>query len=201
MKKDSLMYTVIFSFAITFVLVFILSLASSFTGPRVKKNQSIAIARAYLLAAGVKIDDTSDISSLFTKIFKVDSPGTKPLEANIAGKDVIVSPFSGQGLWGTITGVIAVDTAFNHIVGLEITSHSETPGLGGRIEEDWFKNQFKGESITNDIKVVQSGGMGDTDPDNGILDGVVGATRTSESMQNIVNKTINLLKTGGDTNE
>lgn len=194
MKKDSLSYTVIFSFIITFTLVFILSLASSFTDKRVEKNKSIAVARAYLLAGGIELDEKSDIAMLFESTFKLDSPGTEPLEANINGKNIVVSPFSGQGLWGTITGVIAVDAGFSNIIGLEITSHSETPGLGGRIEEDWFKDQFKGETITNDIKVVQSGGMGDTDPNNGILDGITGATRTSESIQNIINKQIRTLK-------
>lgn len=194
MKKDSLMYTVIFSFTITFILVFILSLASSSTNKIVEKNERITVARAYLLASGVNIDENSDITSLFTKTFGVESPGIDPLKANIEGHDIIVSPFSGQGLWGTITGVIAVNANFSNIVGFEITSHSETPGLGGRIEEDWFKDQFKGETLANDIKIVQSGGMGDSDPNNGILDGVTGATRTSESVQIIINKQIRALK-------
>ena len=194
MKKDSLFYTVIFSFTITFILVFILSLASSYTKERVEKNNALTIARAYLLASGVEIDQNSDIDKLFRETFKTGTPGSKPLTAEINGSTVIASPFSGKGLWGTITGVISVDNTFSRIVGIEITSHSETPGLGGRIEEGWFKEQFRGESISGDIMVVQSGGMGDTDPDNGILDGITGATRTSESIQNIINNQVRTLK-------
>jgi len=196
MRKDSLIYTVTFSFSITFILVLILALASSFTSKKVEQNKRIAVARAYLLAGGIEIDESSDIQKLFTGTFKKESPGTEPLRADIDGNKLIVSPFSGQGLWGTITGVIALDSTFSRIIGVEITSHSETPGLGGRIDEPWFKDQFKGESIEEGIRVVQSGGMGDTDPDNGILDGITGATRTSESMQNIINKQVGLLREG-----
>ncbi len=196
MKKDSLVYTVIFSFTITFILVFILSMAAAYTGERVEKNQALSTARAYLLASGVEVQEGTNIEELFRKTFNVDTPSSDPITAMINDVPVIVSPFSGKGLWGTITGVIAVDNTFNRIVGMEITSHSETPGLGGRIEEEWFKEQFRGESISEDIVVVQSGGMGDTDPDNGILDGITGATRTSESMQNIINNQVKTLKEG-----
>lgn len=196
MKKDSLVYTVIFSFTITFILVFILSMAAAYTRERVEKNQALSTARAYLLASGVEVQEGTDIEKLFRQTFNMDSPGSDPIHAVVDGLPVIVSPFSGKGLWGTITGVIAVDNTFSRIVGMEITSHSETPGLGGRIEEDWFKEQFRGESISTDIMVVQSGGMGDTDPDNGVLDGITGATRTSESMQNIVNSQIKVLREG-----
>lgn len=196
MKKDSLVYTVIFSFTITFILVFILSLAAAYTGERVEKNQALSTARAYLLASGIEIEEGANVEELFRKTFNMDTPGSEPIRAVVGDLPVIVSPFSGKGLWGTITGVIAVDNTFSRIVGMEITSHSETPGLGGRIEEDWFKEQFRGESISTDIMVVQSGGMGDTDPDNGILDGITGATRTSESMQNIINNQVKTLKEG-----
>lgn len=194
MKKDSLFYTVVFSFSITFILVFILSLAASYTRERVEKNNALTTAKAYLLASGVEVDQSSDIDKLFRQTFKTSTPGSEPLTAKINDTTVIASPFSGKGLWGTITGVIAVDNTFSRIVGIEITSHSETPGLGGRIEEEWFKEQFRGESISSDIMVVQSGGMGDTDPDNGILDGITGATRTSESIQSIINSQVRTLK-------
>ena len=200
MKRDSLFYTVVFSFSITFILVFILSLASSYTRERVERSRSIAVAKAYLLAGGVEIDEGSDIEKIFADTFKTATPTGAPLEAKVHGRSIIVSPFSGKGLWGTINGVIALETDYSRIIGVEITSHTETPGLGGRIDEKWFKDQFKGEVIDEDIKIVQSGGMGDTNPDNGILDGITGATRTSESMQNIINDQIKSLK-GGDLYE
>ncbi|MDM8548604.1 FMN-binding protein [Desulfobacterales bacterium HSG2] len=40
----------------------------------------------------------------------------------------------------------ALDSDFN-LLGLEIMSHEEDPGLGGEIEREYFKNQFKGKSF------------------------------------------------------
>ncbi len=79
-----------------------------------------------------------------------------------------------------------------------ITSYNklnhETPGLGGRIDEAWFKEQFKGEYAANGIVVKHGGSGGDTDPDNGQVDGITGASRTSDSIQVIVNQQIDKIK-------
>ncbi len=42
--------------------------------------------------------------------------------------------------------MLALDPTFT-IIGLDITEHEEDPGLGGEIEQDYFKNQFKGKSF------------------------------------------------------
>jgi electron transport complex protein RnfG len=40
--------------------------------------------------------------------------------------------------------MLAVNPDFS-LVGLEILEHEEDPGLGAEIEQDYFKNQFKGK--------------------------------------------------------
>ncbi|MCK5735709.1 MAG: FMN-binding protein, partial [Spirochaetaceae bacterium] len=61
----------------------------------------------------------------------------------------------------------------------------------GRIEEDWFKDQFRGEVIPeNGITVRKGEGGSDKDPDNGVVDGVTGASLTSTAMEVIVNNQI-----------
>ena len=72
---------------------------------------------------------------------------------------------------------------------------NETPGLGGRINEPWFKNQFEGEEIPADgIEVRALEGEGDPDATNGVVDSITGATRTSESIESIVNNQIEQLR-------
>ena len=117
--------------------------------------------------------------------------GESIVKADINGNILLVKQFSGQGLWGTVTGVIAVNRDVSRIIGLDIISHEETPGLGGRIEEDWFKDQFRGEAIPDSgIKVKKGEGGSDNNPDNGIVDGVTGASLTSAAMEVIVNNQI-----------
>jgi H+/Na+-translocating ferredoxin:NAD+ oxidoreductase subunit G len=55
-----------------------------------------------------------------------------------------------------IRAMLALDPSFR-VIGLEIMEHEEDPGLGGEIEQDYFKNQFKGKSLEKmkGLKVVK----------------------------------------------
>jgi Na+-transporting NADH:ubiquinone oxidoreductase subunit C len=67
---------------------------------------------------------------------------------------------------------------------------NETPGLGGRITEQWFKNQLRGLRIVDGTIRVGAPGEGTSDKEDGIIDSVTGATRTSESMGTIFDREI-----------
>lgn len=56
-------------------------------------------------------------------------------------------PGAFPGFKTFISVMLALDPSFT-ILGLEIMEHEEDPGLGGEIEQDYFKNQFKGKSFT-----------------------------------------------------
>jgi electron transport complex protein RnfG len=49
-----------------------------------------------------------------------------------------------QGFKTFVNVMLAVDPAFT-ILGLEVLEHEEDPGLGAEIDQDYFKNQFKGK--------------------------------------------------------
>jgi len=57
---------------------------------------------------------------------------------------VLMGKFSGFKTF--IHALVALNPDFG-ITGMEITSHEEDPGLGGEIEKEYFKNQFKGKSV------------------------------------------------------
>ncbi len=194
MKKDGLIYTVIVSIVSAFLFVFLLSLAYGATKGKVEENQKLAEARAYLVAAGIEVDEEMDIEAAFDTYFPNFNTDSAYQTTTVNGKSVVVSPFLGNGLWGTITGVLGMSSDLQRIVGFEIVSHVETPGLGGRIEESWFKTQFKGEYVGEGIVVKHGGSGGDTDPDNGEVDGITGASRTSDSIQIIINRQIDKIK-------
>jgi Na+-transporting NADH:ubiquinone oxidoreductase subunit C len=194
MNKESFLYVVIFTFVVAFVFVFIIALADNATSERVAQNQKLVTAQAFLNAVGEPETDGITALSTFADLFS-GVEGESIARANINGQNLLVKQFSGQGLWGTVTGVIAVDDSVQRIIGLDIISHAETPGLGGRIEEDWFKDQFRGESIPADGLSVRKGeGGSDSDPNNGVVDGVTGASLTSASMEVMINNEIETLR-------
>lgn len=194
MEKNSMAYTAIFSFIITFILVFFLTLTYVGTEGRVSEYNKNYEISSILKAVGVKPKD-QDVQEQFRSIFNLDLPSNKTMTAKIDGKEVLVSKFSGKALWGTVNGIIAIDKDLKTIKGIDIVSHNETPGLGGRIEDEWFLKQFRGENLVKDeIKVIQGSGKGNYDSKDGIIDGIAGATRTSYSIQVMINQKIKELK-------
>ncbi len=61
-----------------------------------------------------------------------------------------------QGFKTFVNVMLAVDPGFT-ILGLEVLEHEEDPGLGAEIDQDYFKNQFKGKPFTalKTIEVVK----------------------------------------------
>lgn len=100
-------------------------------------------------------------------------------------------PISGKGLWGPIQGLLAIDGTLSRIDGVIFTSHTETPGLGARIDEKWFRDQFSGADLSSQpvkdkFLRVESGSA---DQKNR-FDAISGATITSKSVENMLNNQI-----------
>jgi len=89
-------------------------------------------------------------------------------------------PIGGKGFWGPIQGLMSVETDFITIRTVVWTKHSETPGLGARIEEDQYRAKFRGKRADNPaahrFQVVPDGTMGN-DPHK--IDQITGATQTT----------------------
>jgi electron transport complex protein RnfG len=76
--------------------------------------------------------------------------------AEISG--VAFSVVAPDGYSGNINMMVGVD-AGGTVVGLEILTHAETPGLGDKITHDEFKGQFKGKKLEgSDWRVKKDGG-------------------------------------------
>ena len=100
-------------------------------------------------------------------------------------------PISGSGLWGTIHALLAVTPDFEKIINIEIVDQNETPGLGGRITESWFKDQFKGK-ILIDNNILYSFVLipeNETAKDNEINQ-ITGATASSKALVDMIYKDV-----------
>jgi len=77
--------------------------------------------------------------------------------ARLGGKRLAyLLPGEFPGFKTFIEVMLALDPSFK-IMGLEIMEHEEDPGLGGEIEQAYFKNQFKDKSFekVKELKVVK----------------------------------------------
>ena len=104
------------------------------------------------------------------------------------GEDVSLAilPIAGAGYQGPIQGMLAIHGDMNTIAGLAITDQMETPGLGGRIEEPAWLAQFPGTKIrdpSGKLRFTIQRGSGANEYE---VDGITGATRTSNAMTKII---------------
>lgn len=86
---------------------------------------------------------------------------------------------SGSGYGGDIDILVGLDNDFN-IKNISILSQTETPGLGARITESTFTDQFKGLSA----------GEVALRADNGKIDAITGATISSRAVVDAVREKI-----------
>lgn len=210
MKKDNKIYTILFTFLVTFGFVVLLSFANEVTKAKSAQNQKLFLVRAVLHAMDLSFYTDQQALSIYDKEITVQQRegftvfGYEPSADQIA--ETLVSArvgilFSGNGLWSLLRGVIAFDKSLTQVTGIDFIEQNETPGLGGRIEEPWFKEQFRGEVLKNGSLAFRTNpsSAGDSNKLNGSVDAITGATSTSKALQRILNSAIiNLKKALGE---
>lgn len=192
MKKGYL-YTVLFMVVLSAVLTF--ALAASYEGfkPAIQNNARLQLERAILYAFGLEegLEDAQVRETFARSIKEGELKGEKVYvyeqDGQIKGYAL---PVEGPGLWGTIRGYLGVSEGLDKVTGLVFTEQNETPGLGGRIDELQYKEQFRGLPIAKG-STVSYGQQGERQ-----LDAVTGATQTSSAVLRIVNSALNKLYAG-----
>ncbi len=100
-----------------------------------------------------------------------------------------VIPCYGAGLWGPIWGYVALDADGKTVIGTNFSHESETPGLGAKITESQFKDEFKGKHIYvegafKSIEVMKKGQKSVDGAET--VDAISGATITSRGVSNMI---------------
>lgn len=173
-------------FLITAIAAVILAVINYITAPIIEKNtndkQELAMKSVVENAVRFEKADMSALAlvdfgcSVQSVYNAVDS------QDKTIGYAVMVS--SG-GYGGDVSLAVGIDNELK-VTGIDVISHSETPGLGAKCVKDEFKGQFVGKSA--DIQVVKSGAK-----DNQI-DAITSATITSRAVTNGVNTAISAVK-------
>lgn len=162
-------------FAITAVAALLLATVNKITSPVISENQQkktySAMETIMPDAVSFEPTDTSENSDITEAYKAIDASG------NTIGVCVISSAFGYGGELSVLTGVSG-----GKITGIDILSHSETPGLGAKATEPEFKNQFSDKS--GSINVVKKN-AGDNE-----INAVSGATITSTAVCEAVNSAL-----------
>ena len=173
----------VFMAAVTIVCILLTAALHLSTLDLVKTNEQFFLRRSVLDAAAITHDgQPMAVSALYEDLVSEQDGQYSVRTAD--GKRRYVVESTGPGLWGPITIMIGFEENLQTLAGVAIVSQNETPGLGARIEEPWFTAQFAGKN--GPFRLVEEGTA--SAPDE--IDAITGATRTSESFRNIMNRVI-----------
>ncbi len=163
---------------ITLVSAFYLS-----TQDRVKENEGLVLKKAVLYAAGLTVPGSNEeINALYdSRVSEKDGVFTVKDTSGKASAYAFVQ--AGPGLWGEIDALVAFTADLASFAGVDFISQNETPGLGARITESWFKEQVRGKTppLTMNPEGTES-------PAKTEIDAITGASRTSDYALSILNK-------------
>lgn len=174
--------TITFMIILTSIVVFIIATAFHATKATIEYNKALQFRKAVLTVGGIKLPtDDKAVGKLFEdNITAVDKAG-KTLYYKVKTGGYIFN-IQGAGLWGAIKAVVGINQQLNEITGIYFTEQQETPGLGARIDEAWFKEQFKGK--TPPLSMVPEKSPANKQQ----FDAITGATITSTAVKKMVNR-------------
>jgi electron transport complex protein RnfG len=95
-------------------------------------------------------------------------------------------PAQGNGYQGVIKLMVGLTPDLTEITGISVLEQVETPGLGGRISEQVFQEQFIGVKTEPSVGYVKNQ-KPDRETD---IQAVTGATISSRSVVTIINRSI-----------
>jgi Na+-transporting NADH:ubiquinone oxidoreductase subunit C len=181
---------------------------------------SIAVVNYATLGLLAK-NATMHKNRVLCRAFQIDVPGTaaedfqKAVEQNLVestlgegtqqrkmykritpGQESVGILVGGMGFWDRIEAVLVLTPDLKQVLNLQFMDQKETPGLGARIEEPWFTDQFKGRTVdwaaAKDARIVVG-----ASPDPGAqnrVDGITGATQTSMALMRFLNEELELIR-------
>ena len=210
LNTNSNVYTVCYAAVMVIIVAFLLAFVAS----ALKETQEANVAndtKGQILSALGYDKATIDVAAVFAEKVQdnlVEEGELKPYEGKFNttygslikngelhvftattanGEKAYVIPVVGRGLWGGLWGYIAVNEAKDKVLGTYFYHESETAGLGARIGEKWFQDQFIGKPIFDEknnvvLTVVKAGAAQNENE----VDGVTGATLTSNGVAAMV---------------
>lgn len=192
-------FSVVYMFLLTFFFTAMVSGIYEINRERIAINEEIKLQKIILKVLGIQVvPETPDmrIQETFGERVKLAREGDRIIYRGFAedGKTLIgyAIPLVGPGFWGPIYGMGAIDPNLDRVLGIAFYRHSETPGLGGRITEEWFEEQFKGRKLLTPGKNQRYFSFlppGRAKAENEV-DAITGATGTSKAVERLIDRNL-----------
>ena len=184
LNTNSNAYIIIYSAILVVIVAFLLAFVYQALKPMQDANVALDVKKQILYSLNIRGLDGSEAEAKYAEVVKEekDLDGQKIYECQIDGQNIRVASLKGMGLWGGISGYVAIDKE-GKVFGAYFNHESETAGLGAEIKDSQaWQEKFIGKQIWDEAgNVVLSIVKKVEDPATQV-DVVTGATLTSNGV-------------------
>ena len=188
LNTNSNAYIIIYSTVMVVIVAFLLAFVYQALKPMQDANVALDIKKQILYSLNIRNLDGAEAEAKYAEVVKIEKEigGLKMYACEVDGQEVIVVALKGMGLWGGISGYLAVDKD-DKVYGAYFNHESETAGLGAEIKDDVsWQEKFIGKKIFDENgNVVLSVVKKVEDPETQV-DCVTGATLTSNGVDAMI---------------
>ena len=223
MKTNSNSYTIIYSVIIVVIVAFLLAFVFQALKPMQDANVALDKKKQILNSlnirdlndaqADAKYKEVVVADRVIDEIGKVLLPGTTGGEdagfkleskdykegklalyiCRVNGETKYVIPVYGMGLWGPISGYIALNADKSTVYGVYFNHESETAGLGAEIKDNKaWQEKFQGKKLfkNGDDKAIALSVEKKVEDPTTQVDAVTGATLTSNGVRDMLHEAL-----------
>ena len=193
LNTNSNAYIIIYSSILVIVVAFLLAFIFKALKPMQDANVALDQKKQILYSLNIRGLDGHEAEAKYAEVVKEEKTenGQTVYLCNVDGEDVCVFAMKGMGLWGGISGFVAIhDQDGPTVYGAYFNHESETAGLGAEIKDSQaWQEKFSGKKVFKDgnddvalsvVKKVE-------DPETQV-DCVTGATLTSNGVNDMIHE-------------
>jgi len=223
MKTNSNSYTIIYSVIIVVIVAFLLAFVFQALKPMQDANVALDKKKQILNSLNIRDLNDAQADAKYKEVIVADRvidekgkvllPGTTGGEdagfkleskdykegklalyiCRVNGETKYVIPVYGMGLWGPISGYIALNADKSTVYGVYFNHESETAGLGAEIKDNKaWQEKFQGKKLfkNGDDKAIALSVEKKVEDPTTQVDAVTGATLTSNGVRDMLHEAL-----------
>ena len=189
LNTNSNAYIIIYSTVLVVIVAFLLAFVSSSLKDKQEANVKLDKEKQVLNSLNLRDKSDTEAHALYEKIVKFDEKQNLFVCTLENGDVKYVFPLKGMGLWGGISGYIALDADMNTVYGAYFNHESETAGLGAEIKDNQaWQEKFIGKKVFDGKGNVAISVEKEVKKPEYQVDCVTGATLTSNGVSEMLQK-------------
>ena len=196
LNTNSNAYIILYSAILVVIVAFLLAFVYQALKPMQDANVALDQKKQILYSLNIRNLDGAEAEAKYKEVVKEekDVKGQKVYNCDVKGQKVVVVSLKGMGLWGGISGYLAIDKD-NKVYGAYFNHESETAGLGAEIKDsqEW-QEKFIGKKIFDEKGDVILSVVKKVETPESQVDCVTGATLTSNGVDAMLKEGLKNMK-------